>query len=95
MREFDKKANLKKVNLLSEERYIESKELLNENSEYNYIKNLGLRLGQGSFEGWVTPKIATPEQIKLLAKFIKIGVDLAVEEELNFMIKNPDYYKNF
>lgn len=95
MKSIDKKLHIKKLNLLSEERYLESKELLNENSEYDYIKDLGLKLGQGSFEGWITKRIGTPEHVKLLAKFIKIGVDLAVQEEINFMRKNPNYYKNF
>jgi hypothetical protein len=44
MRRFDKKHNIEKANLLAEERYLESKDLINEDETAPYDGNIPMRL---------------------------------------------------
>jgi hypothetical protein len=88
MRRFDKKKNIKNVNLLAEQRYLESKGLINENTI-----NEAERISMAEFFGDMTNNVDT--LLKMFSKYTPndtwfMNVGYVNNVDLNVTIKNED-----
>jgi hypothetical protein len=89
MRRFDKNDNIRKANLLAEQRYLQSKGLINENDELNEVE----RTSMSEFFGDVTDNVET--LLKMFSKYQPnnswfMTVGYVNNADLSVTVKNED-----
>lgn len=110
MRRFDKKNNIRNANLLAEQRYLQSKELINENeiNEYDspnqiidivnkYVSSVSKKSINDQGDGELLIKFKDNSEMSLIknGKNIKIDIPMEYDSVMNDKTYQAQYFKPY